>query len=83
MGPPADFISGAMQVPMMGATERHSELIADLEAKASGLRETQVVSVRRLAPANYAGLCGDKLAVTFVATPLRLWRHGITFRYKC
>ena len=33
--PPSHFIAGPMQVAMMGATERHRELIADLEAKAS------------------------------------------------
>ena len=72
LGPPADFISGAMQVAMMGAAQRHRELIAGLEAKASWLREAQVVGVRRLASANHAGLRGDKLAVTFVAPPPRL-----------
>ena len=37
---------------MMRATERHRELIADLEAEAPGLREAQVMGIRRLASAN-------------------------------
>ena len=68
---------------MMGATERHRELIADLEAEASRLGEAQVMSVRRLAAANYAGLRGNKLAVTFVAPPPGFRRHGIIFKFKC
>ena len=67
---------------MMGAAERHRELIADLEAEAPGLREAQVMGVRRLAPTNHAGLRGDKLAVTFVAPPPRFRRHGIIFNQK-
>ena len=81
--PPSDLVAGPMQIAMMGTAERHRELIADLEAKASWLREAQVVGIRRLASANHAGLRGDKLAVTFVAPPPRLWRHGMIFEYKC
>ena len=80
--PPSHFIPGLMQVPMMGAAQRHRELIADLEAEASWLREAQVMGVRRLAAANHAGLRGDKLAVTFVAAPPCFGRHGIRFKLK-
>ena len=62
---------------MMGPAERYRKLIADLEAKASGLREAQVMSVRRLAAANNACLRGDKLTVTLVAPPPRLGRSKI------
>ena len=41
-----------MQVTMMGAAQRHRELIADLEAEASWLREAQVMGVRRLSSAH-------------------------------
>ena len=77
--PPSHFIAGPMQVAMMRAAERHREFIADLEAKASRLREAQVMGVRRLAPANDAGLRGDKLrgdachaAAAFSASPHNL-----------
>ena len=82
LGPPADFISSAMQVAMMRATERHRELIADLEAKASWLREAQVMGVRRLASANHAGLRGDKLAVTLVTPPPCFMCHGVIFEHR-
>ena len=68
---------------MMGATERHRELIADLEAEAPGLREAQVVGIRRLAATNDAGLRGNKLAVAFVAPPSGFRRHRIIFKFKC
>ena len=68
---------------MMGATERHRELIADLEAEASRLREAQVMGIRRLAAANHTGLRGNKLAMAFVAPPPCFRRHGVTFKFKC
>lgn len=68
---------------MMGPAERYRELIADLEAKAPGLREAQMMGIRRLASANHAGLRGDKLTVTFVAPPSRFRRHGVIFKHKC
>ena len=68
---------------MMRAAQRHRELIADLEAEASGLREAQMMGIRWLASANHAGLRGDKLTVTFVAPPPRFRRYGIIFKLKC
>ena len=74
-----------MQLAMMGAAERHRELIADLEAEASGLREAQVMGIRRLAAANHTGLCGDKLAMAFVAPSSRFRRHCVIFKihHRC
>ena len=69
-----------MQVAVVRATKRHREFIADLEAKASRLGKAQVMSVRWLASANHTRLCGDKLAVTLVAPPSRLWHYGIIFK---
>jgi len=43
--PPRAFVTGAMQQPMMDATEWDRELIADLAAERTGLGETEVVSV--------------------------------------
>ena len=80
--PPSHFVTGLMHVAMMGTTERHRELIADLEAEAPRLREAQVVGIRRLAATNDAGLRCNKLAMAFVASPPRLWRHGIIVQYK-
>ena len=35
--PPGHLIAGLMQLPMMAAAERNSELVADFEADGSGL----------------------------------------------
>jgi hypothetical protein len=37
--PPQSFVTGAVDLAMMSAAERYSELVADLEAKATYLRE--------------------------------------------
>jgi len=45
-----------MQLPMMTAAERDSELVADFEAKRSGLSKAQVMWIGRLPAADEAGL---------------------------
>ena len=80
--PPSHFIAGPMQLAMMGAAERHREFVADFEAKASRLREAQVMGIRRLAAANHTGLCGDKLAMAFVTPPPRFRRHRVIFKIQ-
>jgi hypothetical protein len=51
---------------MMRATQRHGELVADLEAETAGLREPQMGRVRGLASADEAGLFGHKAQVLLV-----------------
>ena len=48
--PPGEFIAGLMQLPMVPAAKRHCELIADLKANCSGLRETQMMRIGWLSP---------------------------------
>ena len=43
--PPSNFVSGAVQLAMMGAAERNGELVAHLLAQACWLRKAQVVGV--------------------------------------
>jgi hypothetical protein len=43
--PPALFITGAMHLPVMTATEGYSELIADLATKCPRLRKTQMMGI--------------------------------------
>src|SRR5258708_1762534 len=71
-----------MQLAMMGAAERHRELVTDLEAETSGLREAQVMGIRRLTAANHTGLCSDKFAMTFVAPPRRFRRHSVLLKIQ-
>ena len=64
--PPIDFLAGPVQLPMMRATQRHRELVADLEAEPAGLCEPQMVRVAGLAAADEAGLFGHKAQVLLV-----------------
>ena len=50
--PPNGLIAGLMKLPVMTATERDGELIADFKADGSGLRKAQMMRVGRLPPAN-------------------------------
>jgi hypothetical protein len=50
--PPNAFITGLMKLPVMTATERDSELIANFKADGSGLRKAQMMRVGGLPPAN-------------------------------
>ncbi len=45
--PPRSFITAAMDLTVMSATERHSELIADFASKCARLCEAQMVVDRR------------------------------------
>ena len=64
--PPIDFLAGPVQLPMMRATQRHGELVADLEAETAGLREPQMVRVAGLAAADEARLLGHEAQVLLV-----------------
>ena len=64
--PPIDLLAGPVQLAMMRATQRHGELVADLEAEPAGLREPQMVGVRGLTAAEEARLLGHKAQVLLV-----------------
>jgi hypothetical protein len=70
--PPGQFIARLMQLPVMATAKRHSELVADFETERPGLREPQVMRIRRLPPADEARLRGDKPQMGFVTQPLGL-----------
>ena len=70
--PPLGFVTSPMDLPVMGPAKRDSEFVADFAADGSGLRKSQVMSVRRLAIAEQARLRGNKLQVCFVAPPWRV-----------
>ena len=52
--PPPHLIAGLMQLAMMTATERYSELVADFETQRSRLGKPQVMRIGRLPPADDA-----------------------------
>jgi hypothetical protein len=59
--PPSDLVAGLMSLPMVASAERHSELIADLEADRPRLRKTQVMRISRLPPADQTRLRSHEL----------------------
>ena len=71
-GPPAGFVSGAVQLAMMSTAERHGELVADLEAETAGLREAQMVGIAGLPGTDQAWLFGDELKVVLIAVAAQL-----------
>ena len=54
--PPVHFIAGLMQLSVMTAAERNSELVADFETNGPGLGEPQMMWVTWLPPADEARL---------------------------
>ena len=70
--PPGNFVARLMQLPVMAAAQRYGELVADLQADGSGLREPQVMRIGGLSAADEAGLRGDELQMRLVTQPLRL-----------
>ena len=54
--PPGHLIAGLMQLPVMTAAERDSELVADFETQGAGLGKAKMMRIRRLTPADQTGL---------------------------
>src|SRR5271166_812052 len=69
--PPGALVAYAMNGTMMGAAERHRELIACLAAQRTGLHEPQVMGVRRLAAAEQARLADYEPKMLLVAVTTR------------
>src|SRR5262249_36492307 len=67
IGPPGFFVRALMQLPVMTAAERHSELIAHFEAQGSRLGKPQVMRIARLASADETRLGGHESEMGFVA----------------
>ncbi len=67
-----------VQLAMVEATHRNSELIADLAAERPMLGKTEMVRIGRCAAAHQAWLGGNEFAVVFVAQANGLGRHAAT-----
>ena len=70
--PPHRFVAAAMNLPMVSATERDRELVADLAAERMVLRKAQVMGVARLTSADDASLLGHKPHMVPIANTPRL-----------
>jgi hypothetical protein len=44
-GPPSNFITDPVKLPVVGSADRHGELIADLPTERTKLGEAQVMGV--------------------------------------
>ena len=73
--PPSCLVTSAVDLAMMSAAQRYSELVAYLETKTASLREAQMVGVAGQPFTDQAGLFGDKSKVDLVAEATRL-RNG-------
>ena len=58
--PPVGFLARAVQFAVMCPAKRYREFVADLEAEAAALRETEVMRIAGLASADEAGLRRDE-----------------------
>jgi hypothetical protein len=56
---------------MVGAAQRHRELVADPAAQGARLHESEVMGVRRLPPTNEAGLRRHELQMGAIAVATR------------
>jgi hypothetical protein len=72
VAPPRSFIAAAVNFAMVLAAKWHRELVADLAAKRTTLREAQVMGVRRPSITNQTGLLGHVSNVIPIANPVRL-----------
>jgi hypothetical protein len=73
--PPRGFICAAMNLAMMTTTQRNRELVADLLAERSALREAKMVSITRLPAADQTRMRGDKLDMIAVTNAPGLWQR--------
>jgi hypothetical protein len=70
VAPPCGFITGSVHFAMMAAAQRNDKFVAHLSPERRMLREPKVMRVRRLAPANQAGLLSQELAVGLIPKQL-------------
>ena len=71
-GPPSNFITGPVKLPVVGSAHGHGELIADLPTERAKLGKAQVMGVWRYTAADEAGLLSDELEVLLVPDSLGL-----------
>src|SRR5262245_48845294 len=68
-----------MQLPVMPTTERYGELIADFQANAAQLGESQMMRIARLPTANQARLRCNEFQMSLITQPLGLGNGELAF----
>ena len=66
------LVTGSMHLAMMHPAKWYGVLVTNLASERTGLSEAEMMGIRRLAPADQAGVGGDELEVLFVAIASRL-----------
>jgi hypothetical protein len=79
VSPPCGFVAASMNLAMVSSTQGDGELIAHLTAECTDLRNSEVVGIRWLSPANQARVVGDSLGVIPVANLPRLGQGQLAF----
>ena len=79
--PPRSFITAAMDLTMVRATERHRELIAHLATERTRLREAQMVWIGGPATADQARLLNHMPDMIAVTNATRFGEDKNTFVY--
>jgi hypothetical protein len=73
--PPRGFIAVSVKLAMMTAAQRDGELVADLAAKCTTLREAKVVRIAGLSSADKTRLPSDMPDVLAIPHPARFWEQ--------
>jgi hypothetical protein len=76
--PPCFLVDLAVQLAVVNATKRDSELIADLAAEGARLHETEMVGIAGLPATHQTRQGGDEVEVLLVADPPRPLGHLAT-----
>src|SRR5262249_32911110 len=79
--PPPGFITVTVQLAMMSPAQRHRELVADLAAECTRLREAQMVWIGRPPAADQARLLNHMPDMIAVANAARLGQDKHTLVY--
>jgi hypothetical protein len=72
--PPRCFVTRAVELAMMTATQRNGELVADFTGESAALREPKVMRIGRKSAAHEARTAGYQSDVVAIANPTEL-RH--------
>ena len=73
--PPCFLVHLAVQLAVVNAAQRDSELVADLAAKGARLHEAEMVGIAGLATTHQTRQRGNEIEVLLVANPPRLLWH--------
>lgn len=69
--PPFLFVTGAVDLAVVRTAKRHGKFVAHFAPERPGLREPNMMRIRRLPPADQASLRSNEFQMRFIAPPPR------------